>query len=215
MLLSLLTQLPQVLRARRTGITDGLSTGSLALSLLCCALWCSYGFGALDLAQIANNLVGLVLLSLLAHALVLAGVLRLWQGLSLLMGSVGAAASLATLTSPVAAAAVATAIGTCAKVPQVRIALSGAPLWGLHPWTVLLGMVGPAIWIGYGLTVGDGVVVLSSTVSGALATIIVWRRLPPRRTLWSLAAGRLGPRVAKAAAAICARLPQALPVRAT
>lgn len=215
MSLSLFTQVPQVLRALRTRVTDGLSTGTLALSLIGCAQWCAYGIGVLDLAQIVNNVINLVLLSLLAYALVLAGVMHRWQAVGLLLAAGGIAAAVAGLASPVAAAAVATTIGLGAKLPQVRIALSGAPLWGLDPWTVLLGFVSPALWIGYGLVVGDHVVVASSTISGMLSAVIVWRRLPPRRTLWSLAAGRLGPRVARAVAPLCARFPQAAQLPAT
>jgi uncharacterized protein with PQ loop repeat len=206
--LSVLTQIPQVLRALRTRVTDGLSTGTLALSLLGCSHWCAYGFGVLDAAQITNNVANLLLLSLLAHALVLAGAMRRWQGPALLLGSVGLAVAVAGLASPMAAAAVATTIGLCAKVPQVRIALSGAPLWGLDPWTVLLGCVSASLWTGYGLSVGDAVVVGSSTLSGLLSAVIVWRRLPPRRTLWSLSEGRLGPRVARAAAPLSHRFPR-------
>jgi uncharacterized protein with PQ loop repeat len=206
--LSVLTQIPQVLRALRTRVTDGLSTGTLALSLLGCSQWCAYGFGVLDLAQITNNLINLVLLSLLGHALVRAGAMRRWHGPALLVGSIGLAAAVTGFASPMAAAAVATTIGLCAKVPQVRIALSGAPLWGLDPWTVLLGCVSASLWIGYGLSVGDAVVVGSSALSGCLSGILVWRRLPPRRTLWSLAEGRLGPRVARAATPISLRFPQ-------
>ena len=213
-LLSLLTQIPQVRHALRTGITAGLSTGTLALSLFGCAQWCAYGFGVLDLAQIINNLVSLVLFSLLAYALVQAGAIRRWQGMALPLGAVGIAAAMVALASPATAALVATAVSVCAKVPQVRIALSGAPLWGLHPWTVLLGVVGPSLWICYGLAVGDVVVVAASAVSGALAAVIVWRRLPLRRTLWSLSAGRLGPRVARALTPIAARFPHTQPVPA-
>lgn len=214
MSLSVLTQIPQVLRALRTRVTDGLSTGTLALSLLGCSQWCAYGFGVLDPAQITNNLANLLLLSLLAHALVLSGAMRRWQGPVLLLGSLGLGAAVATLASPMAAAAVATSIGLCAKLPQVRIALSGAPLWGLDPWTVLLGLLSASLWIGYGLSAGDAVVAASSALSGVLSGIIVWRRLPPRRTLWSLSRGRLGPRIARAVAPISLRFPETEFVRA-
>lgn len=204
--LSLLTQVPQVLRALRTRVTDGLSTGTLALSLLCCASWCAYGMAVLDVAQVANNVVNLALLALLAHALVLAGALRRWQGVVLVAGSVGAATSVANLTTPVTAATMAATIGFGAKVPQVRVALSGAPLWGLAPLSVVVGFVSPTLWAGYGPVTGDVVVFVASLVSGTLSAIILWRRLPPRRTLGSLSTGRLGPRVARVAAVIDAQL---------
>ncbi|MDN4162179.1 PQ-loop domain-containing transporter [Nocardioides abyssi] len=207
--LSLLTQLPQVHRALRTRVTDGLSTGTLGLSLLCCASWCAYGMAVLDVAQVANNVVNLALLALLAHALVLAGALRRWQGVVLVAGSVGTASAVAQLTSPVAAATMAATIGFGAKVPQVRVALSGAPLWGLAPLSVVLGFVSPALWAGYGFVTGDPVVLVASLVSGALSAVILWRRLPPRRTLGSLSTGRLGPRVARVAAVVETHLPQA------
>ncbi|MTB82883.1 hypothetical protein GGQ24_00900 [Nocardioides sp. zg-578] len=206
--LSLLTQLPQVLRSLRTRATEGLSTGTVALSLLCCASWCAYGLAVLDVAQVANNVVNLALLAVLAHALVLAGALRPWQGVALVAGAVGIATAVVGLTSPFAAATLAAAIGFGAKVPQVRVALSGAPLGGLAPLSVVLGFVSPTLWAGYGLAVGDPVVLLASVFSGALSAVILWRRLPPRRTLGSLSAGRLGPRVARVAGAVDTRLPQ-------
>jgi uncharacterized protein with PQ loop repeat len=93
-------------------------------------------------------------------------------------------------------------------VPQARLALSRAPLWGLCPWATILAWVGMALWLVYALMVGDIALALCSAVGVVMQGAVLAYRLPPRRTLASLAAGRLGAPVATFVAPVAARFPQ-------
>lgn len=206
-LVSVLSLVPQVVRALRTRTTDGLSSGSTALALLSCAQWSAYGLGVLDLAQVANNAVSLVLYAMLAYALTVTGGVHRWFWQSVLLGSVVSAAAVALLLSPAAAAGVAAVTGLASRVPQVQVALSADSLVGLDPWAVQLAALNPALWVVYGVVVADPLLAVANTLGCALACIVGWRRLPPRRTLRVLAEGRLGSAVARAVSPVAARFP--------
>jgi hypothetical protein len=91
--------------------------------------------------------------------------------------------------------------------PQARLALSRVPLWGLDPWATALGWVGGLLWAAYGVAVGDSAMALCSIVALALQSVVVGFRLPPRRTLHSIAHGRLGPLAAQVAGSVAGRFP--------
>ena len=204
---SLLSLVPQVRTARRTRVTDGISPGSTGLAVLACALWVAYAAGVADLAQVANNAAGLVLFALLAQVLGATGAVGRWWCPAVVAGSLALAALASVALPSTAAATVASAVGLLSRVPQVRVALSGTSLLGLDPWSVLLGALTPALWVVYGLAVADGVLVAGNVAAFGLAAVVGARRLPPRRTVRSLADGRLGPAVARAAAPVAVRFP--------
>lgn len=205
---SLVSMVPQVLRARRTRVTEGLSTATVLLTLAVFALWATYGIGIADWAQIVNNVVGLGLYLLLADVVAVeTGVIKRWHGPAVALAVLIVSAAGAAIAAPVAAAAVGTALGLVTKVPQVHLALRNGPLWGLDPWAVILGLATAVLWLIYGLVVADVAVIVSSVIGSALQLVIVWRRLPVRRTADSLANGRLGDRVSALFSPVATRFP--------
>lgn len=207
------SMIPQLVRVLRTRVTDGLSAGTITLTLISATLWGSYGFGIADPTQIVPNVVCVGIFAWLAHIVAVeTGVLHPWHGPAVVVGTAVVAGCLAVLAGPMATAAVGTVLGFFIRVPQVRVALSGQPLGGLDPWALLMGMASILMWLTYGMAAGDVAVVVSSAVGGAMHIVVVYRRLPPRRTLSTLAAGRLGPTVARTVTPIARRFPHQVPL---
>jgi hypothetical protein len=64
-----------------------------------------------------------------------------------------------------------------------------------------------ALWLTYAMLIGDDALALCSVLALSMQSSIVACRLPPRRTLASLAGGRLGWRVAHVLTPVSARFP--------
>jgi uncharacterized protein with PQ loop repeat len=206
--IGLFGSVPQVMRARRTRSVEGLSWTSQVIGLVTGVLWGVYGITSADTAQILNNTMGLSLALMLAWvASTVREDVRIVPAALVVAGSAVAAVAVAVCVSPFAVAMVGTLVGSVRLIPQVRVALSGASLWGLHPWSVLLAVVSPLAWFAYGLAVSDVAVLISSGISTVMNSIICAYRLPARRTMMSLAGGRLGPRVAVVSSPLSARFP--------
>ncbi|QWZ06685.1 hypothetical protein KRR39_14145 [Nocardioides panacis] len=200
---------PQVLRAFRSRSVEGLSWTSLLLSLATFAMWCVYAVAVADAVQLVNNFLALVLLVALAVAVLRAGggFHRCWAA----AGAVVAAGLLAVVVvdvfSSLALALVGTLVSSLRMWPQTRLALSRAPLGGLDPWSTVLAWTGLLLWLSYGVLVGDHALAACSLTCLLMQSTIMAFRLPPRRTLHSLAAGRLGGRVARIAEPVSGRFP--------
>lgn len=203
-LIGLAATIPQVLRARRTTV-EGLSWGSQLLTLATCTIWGVYGLAIVDGIQIFNNLAALVLNGLLVAAIVAAQPTRRpAQAIAVIAVTAIAAALTAWVTSPLTVGMIGSVIGAVRLVPQLRLALSGQPLWGLDPWAVQLALGSSLIWLAYGLAAGDLAVITSAGLAVVTNTTICARRLPPRRTLRSIADGRIGPHAARYATPVAA-----------
>lgn len=111
------------------------------------------------------------------------------------------------MTNSFTLAMVGTLISSGRLLPQTRLAVSGAPLWGLCPWSTLLAWLAMAAWVAYGCVVGDHGVAVCSAVALSMQSAIVAYRLPARRTLDSLAGGRLGGGVAQLVSPASVRFP--------
>lgn len=206
--LSLYATVPQVLRAARSRSAEGVSWNSLVLSLATFTLWVVYAFAVADVIQLVNNTIALLLLAALAVVVVRTGVTRSsWTAVAAVFVSAAASILLLDHTNAFALAMVGTTISSLRMLPQTRLALSGAPLWGLCPWSTLLAWLGMAAWLVYAVLVADHALTLTSIIALTMQSAIVAHRLPPRRTLASLAGGRLGRPVAVLAAPVSARFP--------
>jgi uncharacterized protein with PQ loop repeat len=207
--LSLYATVPQVLRAARSRSAEGVSWNSLVLSLATFTLWVVYAFAVADVIQLVNNTIALLLLAALAVVVIRAGVTRSsWTAVAAVFVSAAASILLLDHTNSFALAMVGTTISSLRMLPQTRLALSGAPLWGLCPWSTMLAWLGMAAWLLYAVLVADHALTLTSLIALTMQSAIVAHRLPPRRTLASLAGGRLGRPVAALAAPVSARFPQ-------
>lgn len=207
-LLSLYAPVPQILRVVRSKSAQGVSWSSLVLSLATFTMWVVYAFVVADLIQMISNTVALILLVVFAVVVFRAGVARsYWPAVVAMLGTAGVAIVLVDRTNSFTLAMVGTLASSLRLVPQARLALSGAPLWGLCPWSTLLGWWGMGAWLGYAVLVSDPGLGICSGVALVLQTAIVVHRLPLRRTLASLAGGRLGAPVATLVAPTAARLP--------
>lgn len=196
-LIGLAGTIPQVLRARRTTV-EGLSWGSQLLTLSTCTIWGVYGFAIFDGVQIFNNLAALLLNGLLVAAIVAAQPAnRPVQAVAVIAATAIAAVLLVVLTSPLVVGMIGSLIGAVRLLPQLRMAISGQPLWGLDPWAVQLALGSSGIWLVYGLAAADAAVISSAGLAVVINTTICARRLPPRRTLRSIADGRIGPHAAR------------------
>lgn len=208
---SLSANVPQVTRALRTRSVEGVSWASTVMSLATFTLWCVYAFAIADGVQIVNNTAAFVLLVALAAAIVRAGGARSsWSALVAILASGLVAVLTVDVLNSFALAMCATTLSSMRMVPQTRLALAGRPLWGLDPWATVLGWVGTLLWLFYG-TVDDTAVAICSGIALTMQTTVLAFRLPPRRTLASLAGGRLGPRVARVLAPVSARFPERRP----
>ena len=206
--LSLSATVPQVLRAARTRSAAGLSWSSLVMSLSTFTLWVVYAVAVADRVQLVNNTIAFGLLVALAVVVVRAGgVRRSWSALVAVLVTAAASMLLVDVSNAFVLAMCGTTISSMRMLPQTRLALSRAPLWGLCPWSTLLAWGGAFLWLGYGLLVGDLALALCSAIMVAMQSLIVAFRLPPRRTLASLAAGRLGARVARFVVPVSTRFP--------
>jgi MtN3 and saliva related transmembrane protein len=206
--LSLYATVPQVLRAARTRSAEGVSWNSLVLSLATFTLWVVYAVAVADAIQLINNTIALVLLAALAVVVLRAGVARTyWTAVAAVFVTAAASILLLDRTNSFTLAMVGTTISSLRMVPQTRLALSGAPLWGLCPWSTLLAWLGMAMWLAYAVLVADHALAICSAIAIVMQSAIVAHRLPPRRTLASLAGGRLGRPVAHLVAPVSARFP--------
>jgi uncharacterized protein with PQ loop repeat len=211
-LFALSSTVPQIVRALRIRSADGVSWVSLFLSVSASALWGIYASADADRVLLAYNAVAVGLLLMLAATLLVAEGRVRWSGR-------GAAASAALVACTAAVtvglghldsftlAVIATVVSSVRMWPQARLALERVPLWGLDPWATALGWVGWLLWAAYGVAVADHALTLCSVTGLALHSIVVAFRLPPRRTLQSIANGRLGPLVAQVAAPVSSRFP--------
>ncbi len=205
---SLCAPVPQILRAARSRSAEGVSWNSMVMSLMTFTVWAVYSCAVADGIQIVNNLLGLGLLIALAVAVLRAGVTgTYWTAVAAVLGTVAVSSVVVDLTSPFTLAILGTLASSSRLFPQARVALSGAPLWGLCPWSTVLTWLGMAGWAVYGVAVGDPGVAVCSVVAVALQSAILRHRLPPRRTLHSVARGRLGDSMAQLAAPASARFP--------
>lgn len=206
---SLSATVPQILRACRQRSSEGVSWSSLHLNLSASVLWGVYAVVAVDRILLAYNTAAVGLLVVLALALLVADGRSSWYGLLLAGSAAGVAglAAIAAVADPFALALVATAITSVRMWPQARLALARVPLWGLDPWATALGWVGWLLWAGYGVAVGDPALGACSLTGLVLHSVVVAYRLPPRRTLHSIACGRLGPVVAQLAGPVSGRFP--------
>ena len=207
--LSLYSTVPQVVRAVRTRSAEGVSWSSILLSMATFTLWCVYAVAVADAIQVVNNSLALVLLLALAVAVVRAGApRRAWTPLAAVFASGLASIWLVDVANSFTLAMVGTVASSLRMLPQARLAVSRAPLGGLCPWSTLLAWWGTALWVVYGVLAGDLPLTLCCLVLLAMQSVVLAYRLPLRRTLASLAAGRLGSPVAQLCTPLSARLPE-------
>lgn len=203
-IIGLIGTIPQVVRARRTTV-EGISWTSQLLTLATCTLWAIYGLFILDGIQIFNNVIALSLNGLLVAAIVAACPhTRPTQAIAVIAATAVAAALIAWMIAPLVVGMIGSVIGAVRLIPQLSLAFSGQPLWGLDPWAVQLTLGSSGIWLAYGLAVTDLAVISSAGLAVAMNAAICARRLPPRRTLRSIADGRVGPRAARYATPVAA-----------
>lgn len=189
-LLSLLGLMPQVTRVVRTRVIDGISLLSLLLGLLTFSLWGTYGLAIGDPAQILTNgayLAGFTVLVWYASG---ASWRRSWWVPLVPVAMMGLAVGLSWLSAPALAATAGATVGAIQRLPQVFTALSGVPLWGLSPHSVLLTLASALAWTGYGVAAGDLIVFAASVLGATMQTVIVWRRLPPHVVVAAIDEGR-------------------------
>jgi uncharacterized protein with PQ loop repeat len=206
---ALSSTVPQIIRAFKDGSAAGVSWGSLLLNLSSAVWWGVYSVVVGDHVMLAYNIVAVGLLLVFTAALLLAeGRSGWWWVLAAVSPvAIAGAATVTVAASSLALALFGTVITSVKMWPQARLALARVPLWGLDPWATAIGWVGGLLWAAYGLAVGDFAMALSSIVALALQTIVVAFRLPPRRTLHSIARGRLGPVAARLAGSVAGRFP--------
>jgi uncharacterized protein with PQ loop repeat len=207
--LSLYSVVPQLLRAARTRSAEGVSWSSILLGLATFSLWAVYAFAVADAIQVINNSIALVLLVALAAVVMRAGVPRkVWIPVAVVFGTGLLSLWLVDVANSFTLAMVGTTVSSLRMVPQTRLALSKAPLWGLCPWSTVLAWSSCVLWFTYGALVADVALAVCNVIMLALQTVILVHRLPLRRTLASLAGGRLGGKVATLVLPISQRLPE-------
>lgn len=108
------------------------------------------------------------------------------------LGTVALIYAAYALAMPALVVLVSTAIGTVSKIPQVRVALSGNPMWGLEPTALIVNGLSWLSWTIYSVLINDWVLLASSGWALGMHSVIMWKRLPFRRTMRSLANWRGG-----------------------
>jgi len=205
----LFSNVPQILRALRDRSAEGVSWSALLMNLSASVLWAVYAVAVVDHVLLAYNAAAVGLLVVLVTTLLAAEGRSPWSGFLTALFAMGVAglSGFTAAVSPVALALAGTALSSVRMWPQARLALSRVPLWGLDPWATALGWMSWLLWAAYGLAVGDPAIALSSATGLALHSVVVAIRLPPRRTLHSIAGGRLGPVAAQVAGPVSGRFP--------
>jgi uncharacterized protein with PQ loop repeat len=208
---SLSSSIPQVHRAIRSRCVDGLSSGSLLLTLGAMVVWGVYSVVVMDNVQLVNNVVSFGLAALLVFALLRArGGSWGRDALAALLATAGAggvAICVVQVFGSFGLAMLGTVLSSVRLWPQTRLAVTGAPLSGLDPWAMVLGWLGWFFWAAYGMAVGDHPLALCSVTGLVMQSTITAYRLPPRRTLHAVAHGRVGPVAARLARRVAGRFP--------
>jgi uncharacterized protein with PQ loop repeat len=208
---SLSSTVPQVHRAFRARSAEGLSWAALLMNLAALVLWGVYAAVVADDLQVVYNTVSFALAVALALAVLRARGCGWWPGVVGALATVvvsGAAALLVVeVFGPLVLAMVGTAVSSVRMWPQTRLALTRAPLWGLDPWATALGWLGWLLWVAYGVGAGDHALTIASAAGLSMASVVAAFRLPPRRTLHSIAGGRLGPLAARVVVPVSGRWP--------
>jgi uncharacterized protein with PQ loop repeat len=208
---SLSSSVPQLHRALRSRCVDGLSWGSLLLTLSAMVLWGLYAAVVMDDVQLVNNAISFGLTALLVFALLRArGGSWGRDALAALLATVGAGAAgicVVQVFGSFVLAMLGTVLSSVRLWPQTRQAVMGAPLWGLDPWAMVLGWLGWLLWAAYGMAAGDHPLALCSVTGLVLQSTTTAYRLPPRRTLHEVARGRLGAVAARLARPVAGRFP--------
>jgi uncharacterized protein with PQ loop repeat len=208
---SLSSSVPQVHRAIRSRCVDGLSAGSLLLTLGAMVVWGVYAVVVMDDVQLVNNVISFGFAALLVFALLRArGGSWGRDALAALLATAGAGAvaiCVVQLFGSFVLAMLGTVLSSVRLWPQTRLAVTGAPLWGLDPWAMVLGWMGWLLWAAYGLAAGDHPLALCSVTGLVMQSTITAYRLPPRRTLHVVAHGRVGPVAARLARRVAGRFP--------
>jgi len=210
-LVSVSATVPQVVRAFRSRSAEGVSWASLLLSLATFTLWCVYAAAVADEVQLVNDALGFGLLVALAVVVMRAGGAGWWSGGAaaslVVVAAAGVSLTVVSLLGPLVLAMLGTVSSSLRMWPQTRLALAGAPLWGLDPWATVLTWLGMLSWLSYGVLVADHALALASLAGLLMQSTITAFRLPPRRTLHSVAGGRLGPRAARIVLPAASRFP--------
>ena len=206
---ALSSTVPQILRTFADRSAEGVSWSALFMNLFATVLWAVYSAAVVDQVMLAYNAIAVGLIVVLAAALGVAEGRPWWSAVlaGIVMLAVAGAGAVTVADDLVVLALVASLVTSVKMWPQARLALSGVPLWGLDPWATALGWMGWLLWAGYGLAVGDTALASCSLAGLVLQSVVLAVRLPPRRTLHSIAAGRLGAVAAQVAGPVSGRFP--------
>lgn len=176
-LIGVVTGWPQAWRIWVGRRHAGLSLSSNVLGVLYASAWLLYGVASHSFVQVATNLLGVSVLSLvlIGHVVLSRAALRQWlpllvAGLSVifavfLVGArpLGITASIATISG------VAPQVVLLARARRAGI----ADVAGVSRSRWALACACNLLWIGYGVIVGDPVIMANSTVIAAFAAAIV------------------------------------------
>jgi len=170
---SLAGAVPTAGRPLRAHSVAGLSFASVTLGLLCTELWLIYGAMAADVAQIATNVIWLVVRGALAIAIVVAarGVERRKAAVAVCLAVVGAV--VAGMLGATVVATAATLLTVTCGLPQLWLTLRRGPGAGLSRYAVMLSVSSSSSWTIYGLATGDRAVFICSALALVSNTILL------------------------------------------
>lgn len=170
---------PQAIRALRSArdATGGISLGSVALMYQSGLLWTAYG------VLVASPYITVANASVTAAAVAIGIACRArlrWPLVVLGGGGPLVVMALAALAGPSLTGIVGDVTAGFMTVPQVIVALRAGPtstlLAAVSPATYVLLATNAACWIGYGIAIGDPLVVAPNCISLPAAVLILVRR---------------------------------------
>ena len=181
----------------------------MVMGLVKSLLMVGYGFAISD--HVVSGVNFLSVLGTAVMAWVLAVESKTWlrrpHVVLVTLGTIGFVYAAYALSMAPLVVLVSTVIGTVNKIPQVRIALSGNPMWGLEPTALIVNGISWFTWTIYSMLISDWALIVSCGWGLLMHSVIMWKRLPFRRTLRSLANGRGGLALSRVARPLSAVFP--------
>jgi len=167
---------PQARRIARTREVDGVSATWIGVSLGINAWWLTYGLAEHVWALVPVSAVSLVLYGVMAHGYLAAVGRAALPGFSLGMFGLGMIPLPFLVFGGWASAGV--VVGLCYGVqllPAVIASCRTSVLTGVSAATWLIAWVEAAVWLAYGLGVGDTALMIAGAVGAAMSSVILGR----------------------------------------
>lgn len=171
--ISIVRVVPTALKLRRTGDVEGVSGGSLAIFVISGVWWVSYSVDLHNIPSLISSAAGLLVSVASLLMLLRMGGLHLWIAIGTV---VAIALSLLLHGDTQLMGAMAALSAAAITLPQVITALRAPEsMHGVSVLSWLLVGVNAAVWLAYGLLIGDPLLGAAGIITIPGSLIITWK----------------------------------------